>query len=78
MHEAQPESVGKGHLGVGASLASVEFKDVKVIQNGVTDLLGDMILSKENHMLPEKVYEGDYTLEFKVRKQKVNKDFKSF
>jgi len=37
-----------------------------------------MILSKENHMLPEKVYEGDYTLEFKVRKQKVNKDFKSF
>ena len=78
MHEAQPESVGKGHLGLGASLASVEFKDVKVIQNGVTDLLGDMILSKENHMLPEKVYEGDYTLEFKVRKTEGEQGFQLF
>lgn len=78
MHEAQPESVGKGHLGLGASLASVEFKDVKVIQNGVTDLLGDMILSKENRMLPEKVYEGDYTLEFKVRKTEGEQGFQIF
>ena len=78
MHEAQPESVGKGHLGLGASLASVEFKDVKVIQNGVTDLLGDMILSKEDHMLPEKVYEGDYTLEFKVRKTEGEQGFQIF
>ena len=78
MHEAPPESVGKGHLGLGASLASVEFKDVKVIQNGVTDLLGDMILSKEDHMLPEKVYEGDYTLEFKVRKTEGEQGFQIF
>lgn len=49
-----------------------------MIQNGVTDLLGDMILSKENRMLPEKVYEGDYTLEFKVRKTEGEQGFQIF
>ena len=57
MHEAQPESVGKGHLGLGASLASVEFKDVKsdTKRSDGSAWRYDSI-QKENRMLPEKVY----------------------
>ena len=39
MHEVAPDLFDKGYLGFGARSASVEFKDIKVVQNGMSSVL---------------------------------------
>lgn len=80
MHAVDPDLFDKGYIGFGANSASVEFKDIKITQNGVPAKpdMDNFTLQKEKQHLLEEIYEGDYTLECKVRKTGGEQGFQIF
>lgn len=80
MHAVEPDSFDRGLIGFGASSAAIEFKDIKVMQEGVvsTPETSELTLYKEKQHLMKETYGGDYTLEFKVRKTEGEQGFQLF
>lgn len=80
MHAVDPDLFDKGYIGFGANSASVEFKNIKITQNGVPTKpdMDNFTLRKEKQHLLEEIYEGDYTLECKVRKTGGEQGFQIF
>lgn len=79
MHDVQPDLFDKGSIGFGASSGTVEFKDIKIVQNGKETVpdMNHFTLQKEQSFLRD-TYEGDYTLTCKVRKISGEQGFQFF
>lgn len=94
MHEVEPNLFDKGYIGFGAASASIEFKDIRIEQNGVVAMPdmssftrqegewnaenGSLFVTKGKQLLLKDRYEGDYTLTCKVRKTAGEQGFQFF
>lgn len=80
MHAVEPERIEKGHIGLGASSASVKFKDIRIKQ-GVRIVIpkqDTVSLCKEKQCLFPDTYESNYVLECKVCKTDGTQGFQFF